>query len=438
MKRNYSTFLSIMMLLIISGCSMFPIGDQTAVGPSTTLMLETLAETEIPTLAAPTETIESVSPTLISPTEQPVAEALPHASLPDPVGTGWELILGGMRRPVDLVHARDGSGRLFVLEQAGIIQVIKDQQVVAQPFLDIRDRVGSSGNEQGLLGIAFHPKFSENGYFYLNYTDYSGDTVISRFTAPLGESSDHPVADPSSELVLLRVDQPYANHNGGQLIFGPDGYLWIGLGDGGSQGDPNGNGQNPNALLGKILRIDVDGGDPYAIPVDNPYASGGGSPEVWAIGLRNPWRFSFDHATGDLYIADVGQGKWEEIDFYASGPQLTPPNYGWNIREGNHTYSGGVANTELIDPVFEYGHDVGCSVTGGMVYRGKALPQFTGVYLFGDYCSGTIWGLVQNDGNWQTKELFQTPYKIASFGEDQDGEIYLMDLNGGVYQLAPL
>lgn len=437
MKRNFPTFLSLITMILISGCSVISTGNQPEVRFTPTIKMESPTVTEIAAIIEPTATNVPELTAVVHPTAQPVPEVLPPASIPDPAGTGWKLIVGGMRRPVDLVHAGDGSGRLFVLEQAGVIQIIKDQQILPQSFLDIRDRVGSSGNEQGLLGIAFHPKFSENGYFFLDYTDYSGNTVISRFTAPPGDTSDHPVADPSSEVVLLRVDQPYANHNGGQLVFGPDGYLWIGLGDGGNQGDPNGNGQNPNVLLGKILRIDVDGGNPYAIPVDNPFATGGGSPEVWAIGLRNPWRFSFDRATGDLYIADVGQGKWEEIDYFASGTKSMPANFGWNIREGTHPYSGAAGNTELIDPVFEYGHDVGCSVTGGMVYRGKMLPQFAGVYLFGDYCSGTIWGLVHADGNWQAKVLFQTRYKIASFGEDQDGEIYLMDLNGGVYQLAP-
>ncbi len=342
MKRNFPTFLSLIMVILINGCTVLPTGNQPGAALTPTIKLESPTVTEIAATANPTETKVPEPSIVVPPTEQPVTEALPPASIPDPAGTGWKLIVGGMRRPVDLVHAGDGSGRLFVLEQAGVIQIIKDQQVLPQSFLDIRDRVGSGGNEQGLLGIAFHPKFAENGYFFLDYTDYSGNTVISRFTTPPGDTSDHPVADPSSEVVLLRVDQPYANHNGGQLVFGPDGYLWIGLGDGGNQGDPNGNGQNPSALLGKILRIDVDGGSPYAIPVDNPYASGGGSPEVWAIGLRNPWRFSFDRATGDLYIADVGQGKWEEIDYFASGTKSTPANFGWNIREGTHPYSGDV------------------------------------------------------------------------------------------------
>ncbi len=398
--------------------------------------------TDMPTLTQPTKQAIVSDPTATQapiPTplaDTPTPEEPAPATIPDPVGTGWTLVVNGLSNPVDLTHAGDGSGRLFILEQEGVVRVIRDQTLQSEPFLDIRDRVGSGGNEQGLLGIAFHPKFQENGYFYINYTDKSGDTVIARYNAPAGENADHPVADPASERILLWVDQPRSNHNGGQVLFGPDGYLWIGLGDGGGGGDPERNGQNPNSLLGKLLRIDVDGGDPYAIPGDNPYAAGGGLPEIWAIGLRNPWRFTFDRVTGGLYIADVGQQEWEEVNYLSAGSPSAPVNFGWNVREGAHPYSESMGAVGLIDPVFEYGHAEGCSITGGMVYRGKALPQYAGVYLFGDYCSGTIWGLVQQDANWVAKVLFQTNYQIASFGEDPDGEIYLLDLNGGVYRLA--
>ncbi len=232
------------------------------------------------------------------------------------------------------------------------------------------------------------------------------------------------------------MDQPYANHNGGQVVFGPDGYLWIGLGDGGGQGDPNGNGQSHNTLLGKILRIDVNKGDPYVIPDDNPFHNGGGLPEIYAIGLRNPWRFTFDRQTGNLFIADVGQNQWEEIDLLPAGYSGAVMNYGWNIREGAHPYANG-DTAGLTDPIAEYDHGMGCSVTGGVVYRGSALPAFSGVYIFGDYCSGIVWGLIPTDGGgWEMKELYRTGLKIASFGEGEDGEVYLLDLNGGHLQAA--
>jgi glucose/arabinose dehydrogenase len=367
------------------------------------------------------------------PTETPKP---PTAVLPDPAGYQWQLFISGLSRPVDLSGPQEVPG-IFVLEQAGVIRMIQDGVILPEPFLDIRDRVGSGGNEQGLLGIAFHPQFIENGYFYVNYTDKQGNTVIARFSA-IQENNPNLKADPASESILLQVDQPYANHNGGQMVFGPDGYLWIGLGDGGGQGDPNGNSQSNQTLLGKILRIDVDHESPYVIPPDNPYANGGGLPEIWAIGLRNPWRFSFDRLTGDLFIGDVGQNSLEEIDHLPAGYVSKPVNFGWNRREGSHPYSD-QANadiTGLIDPIFDYGHDSGCSVTGGFVYRGKDLPDFQGVYLFGDYCSGLIWGSVPNGENsWDTKILFSTGYRISSFGEDQNGELYLLDLNGSIYRL---
>jgi glucose/arabinose dehydrogenase len=336
---------------------------------------------------------------------------------------------------VDLAQAGDGSGRLFVLEQIGVIRVIQDNQRQDQPFLDIRDRVGSQGNEQGLLGIAFHPDFQNNGFFYLNYTDNSGDTVISRFTTPVDANGSRPLADPASEKVLLQVDQPFANHNGGQVIFGPDGYLWIGLGDGGSGGDPRNNGQNPDTLLGKLLRIDVNQGDPYSIPADNPFTAGGGAVEVWALGLRNPWRFSFDSLTGDLYIGDVGQNQWEEVDYLPGGTVSSPVNFGWNVREGVHPYRDNMGEEGLVDPIFEYDHNSGCSITGGFVYRGKSLPDLNGVYLVGDYCSGLVWGLIPSGDGWTSDVLFRTGLSISSFGVDGDGEMYLMDLGGGVYKL---
>ncbi len=252
----------------------------------------------------------------------------------------------------------------MVLEQPGRIRVIKSGALLATPFLDITDRVGSRGNEQGLLGIALHPNFKSNGYFYVNYTDLNGNTVIARFTV----SSNPDQADQNSEKILLHVQQPYPNHNGGSMVFGPDGYLYMGLGDGGSEGDPLLIGQNLNTLLGKLLRIDVNHGDPYSIPADNPFAKGGGLPEIWVYGLRNPWRFSFDRATGDLYIGDVGQDLYEEIDYLPAGSP-GGANFGWSYREGFHPYKGTPpSGLKLVDPVWEYSHaEGGCAVTGGFV-----------------------------------------------------------------------
>jgi len=314
----------------------------------------------------------------------------------------------------------------------GRIQVLQPGSPAASLFLDIVDRVGSSGNEQGLLGLVFHPAHEENGFFYVNYTDRNGDTVIARFTASPGSSQ----ADPGSEQVLLQVDQPFANHNGGGLEFGPDGNLYIGLGDGGSQGDPQANGQSVDTFLGKLLRIDVDSGDPYAIPPDNPFAGGGGRPEIWAYGLRNPWRFSFDRQTGEMLIGDVGQGQWEEIDYLPAGGG-GGTNFGWDLREGAHPYEGGGSTAGLVDPIYEYNHAVGgCSVTGGYVYRGPALPEWQGVYLFSDYCTGLVWGIIPQGGGWQGDVVFQTSFQVTAFGEDESGELYLADRGGGIYRLS--
>lgn len=302
---------------------------------------------------------------------------------------------------------------------------MQNDQLLEEAFLDITDRVDSSGNEQGFLGLAFHPQYAQNGRFFVNYTDKNGDTSISRFQV----SDDPNVADPASEVKLLGVDDPFPNHNGGVLVFGPDGYLYIGLGDGGSQGDPFGNAQNTGVLLGKILRLDVDSAEPYAVPADNPFGN-----EIWHYGLRNPWRISFDRLTNDLYIGDVGSVEWEEIDFLAAGsPGGT--NFGWDFREGAHDYEGN-APDGLTDPVAEYSHsEGGCSVTGGYVYRG-AMPEWNGIYLYGDYCTGLIWGLIRSGDSWQNQLLFDTDVNITSFGEDESGEIYLVGDSGEIYRLA--
>jgi glucose/arabinose dehydrogenase len=354
-------------------------------------------------------------------------------ALPDPAGFTWRPVVSDLSSPVGLAHAGDGSGRLFVLEQAGTIRVIQDGALLPEPFLNIIDRVGSQGNEQGLLGLAFHPQYSQNGYFYVNYTDKNGDTVIARFQVSPGKPNQ---ADPASEKQLLTVDQPYPNHNGGAVTFGPDGYLYLGLGDGGSAGDPQGNAQSFDTLLGKILRIDVNGGDPYAIPADNPFANGGGRPEIWAYGLRNPWRIAFDRQTGDLYIADVGQNQYEEIDFVRAGSSGRL-NFGWNFFEASHPYKGQpLANEVFIAPVAEYSHSQGCSVTGGEVYRGQHLSQWQGVYLYSDFCTGNVWGLLRDgQGTWQNALLFSNVGQVTSFGLDEAGEIYLVDRSGTISML---
>lgn len=384
-----------------------------------------------------TQPAAPVSTAPVSPAAQPTSAAPPTAgsaatSVPANASISLKLISDAVEQPVYVTHAGDKSGRLFVVEKRGRIVVLRPDNPAPVLFLDISDRVGSDGSEQGLLSVAFHPQFAQNGRLFVDYTDRNGDTIISRFQA----SADR--ADPASEAVLLKIDQPYPNHNGGLVLFGPDGYLYVGMGDGGSAGDPQGNGQNRNALLGKLLRLDVDKGDPYGIPPDNPWPDGGdGRPEVWAYGLRNPWRFSFDRDNGDLYIADVGQGEYEEIDMQPAGSP-GGANYGWNITEGRHCYRGSSCDTSgLVVPIAEYDHSQGCSITGGYVYRGAAFPGLQGLYFYGDYCSGRIWTLHQaSAGQWQQRELLQSDLKISSFGEDQAGELYITDLQGGLYQVV--
>ncbi|MCZ7557678.1 MAG: PQQ-dependent sugar dehydrogenase [Bacteroidia bacterium] len=344
-------------------------------------------------------------------------------------------------RPVDLQHPGDGSNRLFVVEQAGRIFVFENQPAVANTvlYLDIRNRVNSSGNEEGLLGLAFHPSFATNGFFYVNYTASSPRrTVISRFQR---SASDPNSADPSSEEVILEFAQPFSNHNGGQIAFGPDGFLYIATGDGGSGGDPQNNSQNRANLLGKILRIDVDtpsGGKQYGIPEDNPYKNNdaGFREEIWAYGLRNPWRFSFDPSTDRLWTADVGQNRFEEIDIVVKGG-----NYGWRIMEGFSCFNpaSGCDTTGLIPPVHVYERTLGVSVTGGHVYRGSNVPTLQGQYLYADFVSGRLWGLTY-DGPGKVKNtlLLETGQNISSFGVDQSKELYICTFSGAIFKFKPL
>lgn len=395
----------------------------------------------------------------------------PAIAVPDLIWPTISLskLTGGLNSPVYITHAGDNSGRLFVVEQSGKIRVLINGALQTTPFLDITGRVRSpasgGGNEQGLLSVAFPPGFSSKKYFYVYYTNHAGNNQVSRFHM----SSDPNQADPNSEELILLINHPqFENHNGGQLVFGPDGYLYIGTGDGGSGGDPYGNAQNLGSLLGKILRIDVEmesttivlganrtflpiiladvrssSMQPYAIPPDNPFVgTAGAKGEIWAYGLRNPWRFSFDRQTQDLYIGDVGQDKIEEVDFQPASSQ-GGENYGWNILEGTNCYkpaSGCTPPPNYVAPVSEYNHGTndsnGCSISGGYVYRGSQFPGLDGIYFYGDFCSGKIWGLQQSGGVWQDQMLLDTAYNITSFGEDQSGDLFAADRNGGIYQIV--
>lgn len=343
----------------------------------------------------------------------------------------------GFLAPCEITHA--GDDRLFVVQQTGKVYIVNQAGVRnSTPFLDIDPRVGSNGNEMGLLGLAFHPNYKQNGQFFVNYTDNQGNTVVSRFLV----SSDPDLADPNSEIVLLNVNQPYSNHNGGCMKFGPDGYLYIGLGDGGSGGDPGNRAQNPMELLGKMLRIDVGDGSQYAIPPTNPYVGSTTTrEEIWAIGMRNPWKFSFDRVLGDLWIGDVGQNVVEEIDFWPANA-TTFPNFGWRCYEASQPFNtNGCQPANSYDmPIYEFAHSQGnCSVTGGYVYRGARYGNWWGQYFHTDYCGGFMWWTEPDGfGGWNTTRTTNalSTYNLAAFGEDVYGELYLVgNSNGIIYRL---
>jgi uncharacterized protein (TIGR03437 family) len=340
----------------------------------------------------------------------------------------------GFTNPVFIGSAGDGSQRLFVVEQPGRIRILRNGVVQPAPFLDITNRVQCCG-ERGLLSVAFPPNFATSGRFYVYYVDGFGTLVISRFR--MGASPD--AADPSSETILLRIDHGFAaNHNGGQLAFGPDGYLYAGTGDGGGGGDPLGNGQNTTALLGKLLRIDVSA-DAYTVPASNPFVNRSGvRPEIWAYGVRNPWRFSFDRSTGDLYVGEVGQNLYEEVDVQPAGDP-GGENYGWNVMEGFHCYAqAACSQAGLTLPVAEYTHDSGdCSVTGGYVYRGGRYPALQGFYLYADYCTGRMRALSRTGSVWQSSVVLAPGFSISTFGQDEAGELYVADYgHGDIYAVA--
>lgn len=342
-------------------------------------------------------------------------------------------LVSGLTQPVDMVHA--GDERIFVVEQPGIIRVIDGNgNLLPQPFLDISIRVNSSGNERGLLGLAFHPDYATNGYLYVNYTGNGGATYLARYQVSANDANR---AEVSSEQVLLTISQPFSNHNAGDLAFGPDGYLYVPTGDGGSGGDPQDHGQDLSSLLGKILRLDVDGGDPYAIPADNPFA---GDPnardEIWSYGWRNPWRISFDRQTGDLWVGDVGQNDFEEINYEPAG---TPGgrNYGWHCYEGEAPFNfTGCAGGSFTSPIFDYAHGQARSVTGGFVYRGSQYPGLQGHYLFGDYMNGQWWAMrPDGNGGWQVFDLGTLDgigrFDLSTLGEGADGELYVAAHSAG-------
>ena len=357
---------------------------------------------------------------------------------PPPSGTPPAITLStvvtGLSSPVGMESAHDGTGRFFVVQQGGTIRIVQNGSVSVTPFLDITSLV-ESGGEKGLLGLVFHPDFSTNRKFYVDYTHRTG-TQLQTFIVEYLVSAGNPnLADASTARILLTINQPFDNHKGGQLVFGADGFLYIGMGDGGSGGDPQGNAQNTNALLGKILRIDVNttsAGKPYGIPASNPFAAGGGAPEVYAYGFRNPWRFSFDTATSRLFVGDVGQDAFEEVDIVEIGK-----NYGWNVMEGTHCYNASTCSSAgLTPPIVDYAHSEGESVTGGFLYRGTAIPGMVGRYIFGDFISGKIWILTESGATWDRTLALSTGRGISSFARDDNGEIYVIDYAGNVLKVV--
>ncbi|MEO8468611.1 MAG: PQQ-dependent sugar dehydrogenase [Chloroflexota bacterium] len=422
------------------------------------------ADSPVPSSAAPTQaptgshlTATTAEP---SPTASPATTAPPTAkptpkSTPKPTPkptpksvTGWDPNHVTVKfttwatvpgRPLTITNAGDGSGRLFVAEQGGVVYSVKNGAVNGTKFLDISGQV-SGGGEQGLLGLAFHPNFPADNRVFVDYTDGGGDTVVASFVVDPGTPD---LVDPTSEVVILSVAQPYSNHNGGAIAFGRDGYLYIGLGDGGSAGDPGNRAQDLNSLLGKILRIDIDhagGGLNYAIPGSNPFAGASGKRgEIWAYGLRNPFRFSFDRTKGDLWIGDLGQNKWEEVDVARAG--VGGLNFGWRIMEGHHCYSPatGCTTKGLTLPVVEYGHGSGCAVIGGNVYRGSGQPLLKGGYIFTDECTGLVWAVDSaKSGQQALVQVAAASSGIAGFGEDEAGELYAADLGGQIYKISAI
>lgn len=427
----------LLLLLILAGCAT-PSSPATD-APANQLQTETApsvqdSQSAQEALTTPSVTEIETPATATEPTEAPDSPTFE----PTTAQIALEPLFTGHRQPLYVTAAGDGTDRLFVVEKTGRIVVYGPDRIDGQTFLDLSDRVRSSGYEQGLLGLAFPPNYQGSGHFFLNYTNQNGDTVIARYST----SADDPHrGDPASEFVIINLQQPAANHNGGMIVFGPDGYLWIGTGDGGRAGDAFGHGQNPATLLGAMLRIDVtsDPAQPYTIPADNPwiedpYQDLEVRDEIWAIGLRNPWRYSFDRVTGDLWIADVGQNRYEEVNMIPASELNQGYNFGWPIMEGNQCYQTANCDmTGLTLPLFDYDHGDGCSITGGKIYRGAAHPELEGIYFYADFCSGRLWGYWTDAAHGERNELLiESGQAISSFGEDEAGEIYITDLNSGV------
>ncbi len=446
MKSNFFISLLTFSIFIFVACAPANVNAPTAVVPATSAVAPTPASVAKQT-TVPTQTSRGNAPPTNAPTAPPVLPTPTQSAPPNTRATSAnknftvsaDAFISDLTKPVFVTHAGDGSGRLFIVEQGGRILVAENGRVRATPFLNIRDKINTSGSERGLLSVAFHPDYKNNGTFFVNYTAKGdGATVIERYRV----SGDANVADANSAQVILKFAQPEPNHNGGMMAFGPDGYLYIGTGDGGGGGDQHGaigNGQKLDTLLGKILRVDVNA-DAYQIPANNPFvAQANAKPEIWAYGLRNPWRFSFDRAAGDLYVADVGQNAYEEVNFQAADSR-GGENYGWRLMEGTHCYNPAqnCDNGQLVKPIAEYSHDLGCSVTGGYVYRGQMFPWLVGQYLFADYCTGIAWASARDANNtWQTRQVGKFDDTISSFGQDENGELYVVGHGSGtIYKLS--
>lgn len=366
-----------------------------------------------------------------------VFPAIDGAAAPAGVSLAFTRLVSGFDKPLQYVFANDGSNRDFIIQQHHDILVRKDGEMLPAPFLDMTGRL-SEGAERGILSMALHPDFAENGTVFVNFTDVDGHTNVARFTV---DAANPDRLDPASEVTILKIEQPYSNHNGGLLLFGPDGFLYIGMGDGGSTGDPENRAQDLTDLLGKILRIDVNAtdGSLYAVPSDNPYVGKPDArPEIYVVGVRNPWRFSFDRETGDLVIGDVGQDSDEEVNFLPAG-EIAGANLGWSEMEGYTCFGGGDCEMDRFTmPVATYTHEFGCSITGGYVYRGRAIPGLVGKYLFADYCRGFLW-IAEPSGqeSWEVSDPIETGLLVTSFAEGPDGELYIVGQEGGIYRIDP-
>jgi glucose/arabinose dehydrogenase len=428
---------AIVILSIAAGCTAGSIGG-TSAGVGAAASAATPADID-PGAIAPDVT-SSTAPDAVTVDRSAAAAVAPASYVPGHLALTLQKLPGtAFSSPVALANAHDGSGRLFVVEQGGRIRIIDGGTIVATPFLDIHTRI-STGSERGLLGLAFHPSYASNGRFFVYYTDTAGYIVIAEYHRD-PSNANRALTTP---LAIMRIYHPYTNHNGGTLAFGPDGFLYIGTGDGGSAGDPGNRAQNRSSLLGKILRIDINHwakGIHYSSPRSNPFVGRAGDDRIWAYGLRNPWKFSFDRTKGDLWIGDVGQNRYEEIDRATKASGLgRGRNYGWRVLEGRACYrpSSGCSTVGKTGPIAVYSHGYGCAVIGGYVYRGSLYPAMANAYLFADYCSGRIWALVANGASAQTPRLIKSSgLNVSGFGEGEDGTLYLADLaGGGIYRLV--